>query len=108
MDLPSRPSHGNGGGLMACTRAAALPHTDRASRDARKIMLECRETGAAACLMKIGGTMQACVAHKKQVNEYSLPCLSVLGVRVLARGVGTDGNRAEAKHYWQCVLIGDR
>lgn len=44
-------------------------YTDGTARDARKTMLECRDTGSTACRMVIGGTVQPCVANKSKINE---------------------------------------
>ena len=61
-------------------------YTDGASRDARKAMLECRDAGATACRMVLGGTVQSCVANKNKINERELPCLVVLDAYLLPEG----------------------
>lgn len=57
-----------------------------ASRDARKTMAECRETGATACPMVIGGTVLPCVANKNKINERKLPCLDALEAYTVPEG----------------------
>ena len=54
-------------------------YTDDASRSARKIMLECRNSDFkfAACQMAIGATVQKCVRNKDELNEKEIPCLRV-------------------------------
>lgn len=63
-------------------------YTDGASRDARKAMLECRDSDnpAAACRMVIGGTVQACLANKGKINEREKPCIVALEAFVLPEG----------------------
>lgn len=54
-------------------------YTDGASRDARKAMLECRNSNyvASLCEMVIGASVISCVRNKDQMNEKELPCLRV-------------------------------
>jgi hypothetical protein len=52
-----------------------------ALRDARKAMLECRNSeGEQSCPMIIGATVKTCVEHKGQLNEREVPCLAVIDV----------------------------
>jgi hypothetical protein len=54
-------------------------YTDNASRDARKIMLECRNNGFqfSSCDMIVGATIQSCIRNKGELNEKEIPCLNV-------------------------------
>jgi uncharacterized protein YecT (DUF1311 family) len=54
-------------------------YTADASRDARKIMLECRNSGfgVASCEMVVGATVQSCIRNKGELNEKEVPCLKV-------------------------------
>lgn len=54
-------------------------YTDDASRNARKIMFECRNSSFsyASCEMVVGAIVQSCVRHKGELNEKEVPCLRV-------------------------------
>lgn len=54
-------------------------YTPDASRDARKLMLECRNSNFqfASCQMAIGATIQSCIRNKGELNEKEVPCLKV-------------------------------
>ncbi len=54
-------------------------YTDDASRTARKVMLECRNSNFAlsSCEMVVGATVQRCVRNKGELNEKEIPCLKV-------------------------------
>lgn len=61
-------------------------YTKEASRDARKAMLECRNSdfALAACRMVIGGFVRTCVRNKDKLNEKEIPCLTVLEAFVVS------------------------
>jgi hypothetical protein len=50
-----------------------------ASRDARKAMLECRESAftPSKCRMMIAGVVRSCTRNKGLINEKEVPCLGV-------------------------------
>jgi hypothetical protein len=54
-------------------------YTNDASRAARKIMLECRNSNFAfpSCQMIVGATIQGCIRNKGELNEKEVPCLKV-------------------------------
>jgi hypothetical protein len=54
-------------------------YTSDASRSARKVMLECRNSSFAfpSCQMIVGATIQSCVRNKGELNEKEVPCLKV-------------------------------
>jgi uncharacterized protein YecT (DUF1311 family) len=54
-------------------------YTDGASRNARKAMLECRNSNyaAASCKLIIGASVMPCIRNKDKINEKELPCLRV-------------------------------
>lgn len=53
--------------------------TSDASRAARKVMLECRNSDFAfsSCQMVVGATIQRCIRNKGELNEREVPCLKV-------------------------------
>jgi hypothetical protein len=53
--------------------------TDQASREARKLMLECRNSDFrySSCEMIVGATIKHCVRNKGELNEKAVPCLDV-------------------------------
>lgn len=54
-------------------------YTNDASRDARKLMLECRNSDFkySLCEMIVGATIRNCVRNKGELNEKQVPCLDV-------------------------------
>lgn len=54
-------------------------YTSDASRAARKLMLECRNSNFAfsSCQMIVAATIQGCVRNKGELNEKEVPCLKV-------------------------------
>jgi hypothetical protein len=52
-------------------------YTDGASRDARKMLLECRINAASPCKIIVGASVASCVANKGELNEKEMPCLKV-------------------------------
>lgn len=54
-------------------------YTNDASREARKLMLECRNSDFrySACEMVVGATIRTCVRNKGELNEKQVPCLDV-------------------------------
>jgi hypothetical protein len=54
-------------------------YTDSASRTARKVMLECRNSNFmfSLCQMVIGATVSSCTRNKGELNEKEVPCLNV-------------------------------
>jgi hypothetical protein len=54
-------------------------YTDDASRDARKLMLECRNSDFkfSSCQMIVGGTVKNCIRNQGKLNEKEVPCLRV-------------------------------
>jgi uncharacterized protein YecT (DUF1311 family)/uncharacterized protein YraI len=54
-------------------------YTDVASRSARKVMLECRNSNfvRSSCEMVVGATIQGCIRNKGELNEKEVPCLKV-------------------------------
>jgi uncharacterized protein YraI len=53
--------------------------TSDASRAARKVMLECRNSDFtfSSCQMVVGATIQRCIRNKGELNEREVPCLKV-------------------------------
>ena len=60
-------------------------YTQDASRDARKAMLECRNSDFAKskCRMIVAGTVQTCIRNKGQLNEVQIPCITITEAFVL-------------------------
>lgn len=60
-------------------------YSDDASRDARKALLECRNSDFAIskCRMIVGATVATCIRNKGQLNEKEVPCLRVREVFLL-------------------------
>jgi len=54
-------------------------YTNDASRDARKLMLECRNSNFkySLCEMIVGATIRKCILNKGKLNEKEIPCLNV-------------------------------
>jgi uncharacterized protein YgiM (DUF1202 family) len=54
-------------------------YTIGSSRDARKLLLECRNSNFqfASCQMAIGATIESCIRNKGELNEKEVPCLKV-------------------------------
>jgi hypothetical protein len=68
-------------GLMVSNNDLPLVrlYTDNASRNARILMLQCRNNNysAASCEMIIAARVTSCVRHKGEINEKEVPCLEV-------------------------------
>jgi uncharacterized protein YecT (DUF1311 family) len=64
-------------------------YTENASRDARKAMLECRDSNfqLSLCRMVVGGTIRHCVRNKGQLNEKEFPCIVVSEAWVIPEGM---------------------
>jgi len=54
-------------------------YTNDATRDARKLMLECRNSNFkySLCEMIVGATIKQCIRNKGGLNEKEIPCLNV-------------------------------
>jgi hypothetical protein len=72
-------------------------YTEQASRDARKNMLECRNSdfALASCRMVIGATVRPCIRNKDKLNEREIPCLFALDAFVLPEGWTPSANTSE-------------
>jgi hypothetical protein len=75
-------------GLSVANKARPLLrlYSDKATRDARKAMLDCRNSDfpAFACRMIIGATVETCNENKDKLNVREVPCLRVQEAFVLA------------------------
>jgi len=69
-------------------------YTDTASRNARKSLLECRESDfdPAKCRMIVGGTVHLCVRNQGQLNEKEIPCMTAQEVFLVPDDLITSGS----------------